>query len=72
MEEQKKGSSKSQGRCPVHDRQVKGIGRLRQHLRTLWRCKFLVRNHPVGKAEQVIVRNLHPFGFPVVPEVKMM
>ncbi len=44
------------------DRQVKGIGRLRQHFWTLWRLQIPYHNHPVSKAEQVIiVHEIAPF-----------
>ena len=55
----KKRTTQCQGRRPVHDRQVKWVRWLSQHLWTTWRRKFLVRNHPIGKAEEVIMWNLH-------------
>ena len=59
----KKSPSQGQSRCPIHDRQVKRIRRLSQHLRTLRSRKLLIRNHPIRKAEQIIVGNLHSLRF---------
>ena len=56
----KKSPSQGQSRCPIHDRQIKRIRRLSQHLRTLRSRKLLIRNHPIRKAEQIIMGNLHP------------
>ena len=59
----KKSPSQGQSRCPIHDRQIKRIRRLSQHLRTIRSRKLLICNHPIRKAEQIIVGNLYSLRF---------